>query len=119
MQHLKKRDGEINENPEMALTPELLSKFTTDFDLKSHMTSTKSELMQNTLLVQQDEKVINMQLYGRIKDNIGKFHDSFNNLEQLKQDMTEAKVKTMRVKESAQRLKKLQLQNLVKVQRLN
>jgi hypothetical protein len=116
---LKQRDDAINANPSSVLTPELLKQYSSDFRLKTYLTTNKSELMQNTLLAQQDEKILNTHLHSRIKGNIGKFNDSFNNLEQLKLDMHEAKVKTIMVKESAQKLKRLQLENLVKVQRLN
>lgn len=104
---LHERDEKIKANPQQALTPELIAKYTSNFNLKELITTNKSQLNKTTMLVQQDEKVINLQLYGRIKDNIGKFHESFNNLEQLKLDMHDAKTKTIMIKESAQKLKTL------------
>lgn len=83
------------------------------------MTVNKQTLLDLKRVSIADENLILHHLNSRISEHISSFNDSFNNLDQLKIDMIDAKQRTDSITQVTQNLKKLQLQNLVKVQRLN
>lgn len=101
------------------MTPELLDKYTTNYSLKQYVTANKQTLIEHTRNTQHHENVILHHLNSSISEHISSFNDSFNNLDQLKTDMVDAKQRTDSITHATRRLKQLQLENLVKVQRLN
>lgn len=101
------------------LVPQVLEKYTVKHSLKQYVTVNKQALSEMTGACQQDEAIILYHLNKSINANIGSFNTSFNNLDQLRLDMYDAKQRTQSIIEATRLLKKYQLENLVKVQRLN